>query len=153
MLGGKGHLRVATKLSVFLAVAVLISMPVLAVNIGLQSDAVDDDNFITQDLGTEPLPEPLPIESQEIPEPIEPKGWVDKDFIISFDDGKGAEEFADALNVSVAVTPPGIEFEGTIHAVWDEYSDLTKSKEIHYSSSKDNGASWSGEEKDIIGYQ
>ncbi|MCK4266146.1 MAG: exo-alpha-sialidase, partial [Thermoplasmata archaeon] len=104
----------------------------------------------TQDLGTEPLPEPLPIESQEIPEPIEPKGWVDKDFIISFDDGKGAEEFADALNVSVAVTPPGIEFEGTIHAVWDEYSDLTKSKEIHYSSSKDNGASWSGEEKDII---
>ena len=153
MLGGKGPIGMATKLSVFLAAAVLISMPVLAVNIGVRNNVIEED-MIAQVPENVVLPEPSPIKPQEAPDPIEPKGWVDKDFIISYDDN----QVNDALNPAVAVTPRTpftIEkgFAGSVHAVWDEVEDdATGLREIMYSMAKEEEYpwKWSGENRDIV---
>lgn len=76
------------------------------------------------------------------------KGLVGGDFIISFDNDQTA------LHPSIAITPTNTHTKergvsGWIHSVWDEFSEVTGVKEIHYSMSKDGGANWIGENEDI----
>ncbi|MBA3045552.1 MAG: hypothetical protein KKH41_06775 [Candidatus Thermoplasmatota archaeon] len=79
----------------------------------------------------------------------DPLGLVGGDFIISYDDTFNAS------HPDIAITPTnqftkenGIA--GNIHVVWDEFCEETGVKEIFYSMSKDNGATWTGETKDIF---
>jgi len=80
-----------------------------------------------------------------------PTGWVEGDFIISFDD----ETVNHARNPSIAVTPyqEGIpeSWKGNIHAVWYEIDEVYGNYEIHYSATVEGDPyKWSGENDDRI---
>jgi hypothetical protein len=76
----------------------------------------------------------------------QPNYVVGDDLIVSFDE----EGLNDALHPSVTVSPRGNEYEGTIHVVWDEFDDQSGYREIHYSSSDDEGFTWSHDMDDFL---
>lgn len=76
----------------------------------------------------------------------EPNLVVGDDMIVSYDE-VGPNH---ALHPSVAISPRGNQYEGTIHVVWDEYDDISGFREIHYSSSEDEGMTWTHDRDDFI---
>jgi hypothetical protein len=85
----------------------------------------------------------------------EPEGWVEGDFVISFDEPGPMN----ALHPVVATTPTNEitlskGWDASIHAVWDEVDDSTGDWEIHYSkTSKDMPGyplEWTGDKDDRV---
>ena len=87
----------------------------------------------------------LPAPASEIPAP-ETRGWVDDEFVISYDEAG----LNDAQGPDIAVAPPGSPFEGSIHVVWSELNNSVDDPylEIHYSMSEadEDGFHWSNDQ-------
>ncbi len=148
-----------------ITITILLGVSIIAPSTGMIADRNQaTDYLIHQRVQYEDVPvvEAQPIIAPEEGEPIiaqdegdsdEPLGWVEGDFIISYDESD--PNFNDANRPSIVVTPTGRnipeEWHGSIHAVWQEIDEAGVT-EIHYSTTNttmdDYPQQWTGEKED-----
>ncbi len=108
-------------------IVIMLVMPVLPAAIRGNNSVGDD----VPDAAPQPAPEYI----------------VGRDMIVSYDEPWDENN---ALHPSVATAPQGSPFEDWIYVVWDEFDEEFGYKEIMFSSSPDDGRTWTHDHDDFI---